>query len=87
MRLIHHVDELRAALADAREAAFVPTMGNLHEGHIGLVDIARRHGGPVVVSIFVNPLQFGAGEDFERYPRTLAADCARLEAADRKSVV
>lgn len=81
MRLIHHVNELRAALADAREAAFVPTMGNLHEGHIGLVDIARRHGGPVVVSIFVNPLQFGAGEDFERYPRTLAADCARLEAA------
>jgi len=81
MRLIHTVAELRGALADARETAFVPTMGNLHSGHISLIDLARRHGHPIVSSIFVNPLQFGAGEDFNRYPRTLEADCAQLEAA------
>lgn len=78
MRLIHRADELRAALRDARECALVPTMGNLHAGHLALIERARRHGAPVVASIFVNPLQFGAGEDFERYPRTLAQDCARL---------
>jgi pantoate--beta-alanine ligase len=85
MRLIHSVTELRAALAGERETAFVPTMGNLHSGHISLIDLVRRscqqQGGPVVSSIFVNPLQFGAGEDFNRYPRTLEADCAQLEAA------
>jgi pantoate--beta-alanine ligase len=54
-------------------------MGNLHAGHVGLAGIAARHGRPVVASIFVNPLQFGAGEDFNRYPRTLQADCALLE--------
>jgi pantoate--beta-alanine ligase len=81
MRLIHTVSELRGALADARETAFVPTMGNLHSGHISLIDLARRHGHPIVSSIFVNPLQFGAGEDFDRYPRTLEADCAQLKAA------
>jgi pantoate--beta-alanine ligase len=56
-------------------------MGNLHAGHVSLVELAKQHGRPVVASIFVNPLQFGAGEDFERYPRTLAADCEKLEAA------
>jgi pantoate--beta-alanine ligase len=56
-------------------------MGNLHAGHIALVEQIRPLGQPVVASIFVNPLQFGAGEDFQRYPRTLAADCERLEAA------
>ncbi len=81
MRLIHTVAELRAALAGERETAFVPTMGNLHSGHIALVDQIRTRGRPVVTSIFVNPLQFGAGEDFQRYPRTLAADCEQLEAA------
>ena len=81
MRLIHTVGELRSALADAHETAFVPTMGNLHSGHISLIDMARRHGHPIVSSIFVNPLQFGAGEDFDRYPRTLEADCAQLETA------
>lgn len=81
MRLIHSVAELRQALAGAERTAFVPTMGNLHAGHIDLVRQARQAGGPVVVSIFVNPLQFGQGEDFERYPRTLEADCAQLEPA------
>ena len=81
MRLIHTVAELRTALAGETHTAFVPTMGNLHEGHIALVEQARQAGRPVVASIFVNPLQFGAGEDFERYPRTLAADCERLDAA------
>lgn len=81
MRLIHTVDALRAALDGARETALVPTMGNLHAGHIALVEQVRGGAGPVVASIFVNPLQFGAGEDFQRYPRTLEADCERLEAA------
>lgn len=81
MKLVHTVAELRQAISGADQAAFVPTMGNLHPGHLSLVELARKHGQPVVASIFVNPLQFGAGEDFERYPRTLAADCAQLEAA------
>jgi pantoate--beta-alanine ligase len=81
MKVIHSVAELRVALDGQRETAFVPTMGNLHSGHISLIELARQHGQPVVASIFVNPLQFGAGEDFNRYPRTLEADCAQLEAA------
>ena len=81
MQILHTVAELRAALAGQAGTAFVPTMGNLHAGHVSLVDLAQRHGGPVVASLFVNPLQFGEGEDFERYPRTLAADCDKLAAA------
>jgi len=79
MQLIHSVAELRARLAQESPIAFVPTMGNLHEGHIELVRIARQHGTCVVVSIFVNPLQFGPNEDFDKYPRTLEADCAKLQ--------
>lgn len=78
MQLIHSVTELRARLANEQAVAFVPTMGNLHEGHIELVRIARQQGSCVVVSIFVNPLQFGPNEDFDKYPRTLEADCEKL---------
>jgi pantoate--beta-alanine ligase len=81
MQVVHTAAALRAALAGAAGTAFVPTMGNLHAGHVSLIELARQHGAPVVASIFVNPLQFGTGEDFERYPRTLAADCDRLAAA------
>jgi pantoate--beta-alanine ligase len=79
MQLIHSVPDLRQRLAAERAIAFVPTMGNLHEGHIELVRIARQQGSCVVVSIFVNPLQFGPNEDFDKYPRTLEADCAKLQ--------
>jgi pantoate--beta-alanine ligase len=81
MQVLHTAAELHAALAGQTGTAFVPTMGNLHAGHMSLIDLAKQHGQPVVASIFVNPLQFGAGEDFERYPRTLAADCEQLAAA------
>ena len=79
MRVIHTITELRHTLAGADTTAFIPTMGNLHAGHLALVHQARQAGAPVVVSIFVNPLQFGAGEDYGRYPRTLEADCTMLE--------
>jgi pantoate--beta-alanine ligase len=79
MHLIHSVAELRARLAGEASVAFVPSMGNLHAGHLDLVRIARQHGACVVVSIFVNPLQFGMGEDFDQYPRTLEADCVQLQ--------
>jgi pantoate--beta-alanine ligase len=65
----------------AEKIAFVPTMGNLHEGHLALVTEAKKHARRVVVSIFVNPLQFGEGEDFEDYPRTLEADQRQLSEA------
>lgn len=81
MRVIQQVAELRAALAGQNHAALVPTMGNLHQGHLSLVALAARRGAPVVVSIFVNRLQFGPNGDFDRYPRTLARDCAMLESA------
>ncbi len=85
MRTLESVTALRSRLQDWRQAgdriAFVPTMGNLHAGHLALVEQAKQHGRRVVASIFVNPMQFGPGEDFERYPRTLAQDQARLKAA------
>ena len=81
MQVIHRVDELRARLAGETSVSLVPTMGNLHAGHIALAELARNHGQCVVASIFVNPLQFGANEDFSSYPRTLQQDCDKLEAA------
>ena len=81
MQIIHTVSELRNALKGQSSIGFVPTMGNLHDGHIQLVEIAKQHATCVVVSIFVNPLQFGANEDFSSYPRTLEADCKKLDVA------
>jgi pantoate--beta-alanine ligase len=85
MQTVNTIAELRSILATWRRAgdriAFVPTMGNLHAGHISLVNSARRQSERVVVSIFVNPTQFGVGEDFEAYPRTEAQDCDKLLAA------
>jgi len=81
MQVIKTIDELRSALKNQSNIAFVPTMGNLHAGHIQLVEVAKQHAGCVVVSIFVNPLQFGPTEDLASYPRTLEADCEKLKAA------
>jgi pantoate--beta-alanine ligase len=81
MDIIPTIARLRSRLASAGRIAFVPTMGNLHDGHLALAQLARQHGDTVVVSIFVNPLQFGANEDLASYPRTLAADCEKLAAA------
>ncbi|RMD01960.1 pantoate--beta-alanine ligase [Aquitalea palustris] len=81
MEIIRSVAAMRAWRRQAGKLAFVPTMGNLHEGHLALVEAAHQHADKVVVSIFVNRLQFGQGEDFDAYPRTFESDCAKLEAA------
>lgn len=79
MKIISSIEELRDQLRGQLRTAFVPTMGNLHEGHLSLMRLARRHGDPVVASIFVNRLQFGPNEDFDKYPRTFQDDVAKLE--------
>lgn len=81
MEIIATIPALRQRLSSAGRVVFVPTMGNLHDGHVSLVRMARERGDCVVVSIFVNPLQFGANEDLASYPRTLQADCEKLQAA------
>lgn len=78
MQIISTTAELREWLRNESAIAFVPTMGSLHEGHLDLMRLARGLGSCVVASIFVNPLQFGPSEDFDRYPRSLEADCAKL---------
>jgi pantoate--beta-alanine ligase len=78
MQIHETISGLRAALNNTGRVVLVPTMGNLHEGHIALMTQARAHGDSVVASIFVNRLQFRPGEDFEKYPRTFAADCEKL---------
>jgi pantoate--beta-alanine ligase len=82
MLMIQDIAHLRALIRQWRQAgeriAFVPTMGNLHQGHLQLVDTAKQHADRVIVSIFVNPMQFGANEDLDNYPRTLEQDCKGL---------
>lgn len=81
MEVIHSIPALRQRLSREQRIAFVPTMGNLHAGHLQLVEFAQQHAECVVTSIFVNPLQFGPTEDLASYPRTPEQDCTRLEQA------
>lgn len=86
IRVFDSYQPLRQRLSAARETgqriALVPTMGNLHEGHLALVRAAREHGDYLLATIFVNPMQFGPNEDYERYPRTFEADVAALQSAE-----
>lgn len=81
MEVIQTIEALRQRLRREDSVACVPTMGNIHDGHLSLVRIARQHTPLTVTTIFVNRLQFGAGEDFDKYPRTFEDDCAKLEGA------
>ncbi len=81
--LQHYCDQLKAA---NKTLALVPTMGNLHEGHLALMKLGNHHADEVMATIFVNPTQFAAGEDLDNYPRTLAADIEKLTSADVNAV-
>jgi pantoate--beta-alanine ligase len=79
MKVVHSIEALRDQLRGQNRIAFVPTMGNLHQGHLALMTMAHQHGDPVVASIFVNRLQFGPAEDFDKYPRTFQDDVDKLQ--------
>jgi pantoate--beta-alanine ligase len=79
MKIVSTIEELRDQLRGQLRTAFVPTMGNLHEGHLSLMRLARTHGDPIVASIFINRLQFGPNDDFDKYPRTFQSDVEKLE--------
>lgn len=87
MKVVHTIQELRDQLRGQLRVAFVPTMGNLHDAHLALMALAHKHGDPVVASIFVNRLQFGPNEDFDKYPRTLAEDIEKLQAQNKVYVL
>ena len=79
MKVVRSIEDLRDQLRGQNRVAFVPTMGNLHAAHLSLMQLAHQHGDPVVASIFVNRLQFGPNEDFDKYPRTLQEDIDKLQ--------
>ena len=87
MKVVHSIEALRDQLRGQNRIAFVPTMGNLHDAHLALMRMAHQHGDPVVASIFVNRLQFGPNEDFDKYPRTLQDDIDKLQAQNRVYVL
>lgn len=87
MKVVHTIEDLRDQLSGQNRIAFVPTMGNLHEAHLSLMTMAHQHGDPVVASIFVNRLQFGPNEDFDKYPRTLQSDIDKLQAQNKVYVL
>jgi pantoate--beta-alanine ligase len=80
VKVVRTIEELRDQLRGQNRVSFVPTMGNLHDAHLALMRLAQHHGDPVVASIFVNRLQFGPNEDFDKYPRTLQDDIDKLQA-------
>jgi pantoate--beta-alanine ligase len=87
MKVVHSIEALRDQLRGQNRIAFVPTMGNLHDAHLALMQMAHQHGDPVVASIFVNRLQFGPNEDFDKYPRTLQDDVDKLQRQNRVYVL
>ena len=87
MKVVHTIEELRDQMRGQLRVAFVPTMGNLHDAHLSLMAMAHQHGDPVVASIFVNRLQFGPNEDFDKYPRTLQDDIDKLQAQNHVYVL
>ena len=86
LRSLDAMREWRASLAPKKRVGFAPTMGNLHAGHIELINVIKQQSDVVVASIFVNPMQFGGNEDLDAYPRTLEADLAKLEASGTTAV-
>lgn len=87
MKVIHTIEQLQGELRGKGKIGIVPTMGNLHDGHLALVEEAKKHCDFLVVSVFVNRLQFGPNEDFDTYPRTLDEDCRKLEQQGKADIV